>query len=85
MKFNVNSPISLTAADPGWYVQHTSPKGGIHTYRIIAWAVVSNGYDVDGGMDSQIEPVFLYAGTPYTTSEWYRDMGTECALEVLAP
>jgi hypothetical protein len=84
VKFTPNSPISLSPAAPGWYVEHSTDKGS-NTFPIIAWAVVSQGYDEDGGMDTTVEPVFLFQGTPYTASEWYRDMGPKYGIEVIAP
>ncbi|WP_330347504.1 hypothetical protein [Streptomyces sp. NBC_00582] len=85
MKYAVNSPISLTPAPEGWWVQHTAPDGTKSKSRIVAWAVVATGADDDGSMNTTVEPVFVEHGTLWTRSEWWDVMGTEHDVEVIEP
>ncbi|MEU4487350.1 hypothetical protein AB0H94_21140 [Streptomyces purpurascens] len=85
MKISINCPVSLTTAPAGWWVKHSSPDGDTWNSRIVAWAVVSAGFDEDGSMDTTIEPAFLHDGTLWTRSEWYAAMGPENGIEVVEP
>lgn len=73
---------SLIPAQPGLYVTEDSTSSSAGQYEVIAWAVVVVSYDEEGRARTMIEPVFLYDGTPYTETEWNRDMKPKHGLEL---
>ncbi|MFK0217760.1 hypothetical protein ACIQWN_06135 [Streptomyces vinaceus] len=85
MNISIHCPVSLTPAQPGWWVQHTSPDGGKFQSRIVAWAVVAVGTSEDGTTGTEVQPCFMEHGSLWTVSEWYAAMGTECSVAVVEP
>jgi len=79
-----NSTVSLIPAAPGCFVVW-EPKAERHEFPIIAWASVVQGHDENGAAWTAVEPVFIYEGTPFTESEWVRDMKPSVGLEVRVP
>ncbi|ALO09990.1 hypothetical protein AQF52_4396 [Streptomyces venezuelae] len=81
MNISLHCPISLAPAQPGWCVRNTDPEGVGIDYPIVAWAIVAVGAE-DGSTDTDIQPVFIADGHPWTVVDWYAANGDEHNLSV---
>lgn len=84
MDYAKASTVALIPAAPGCFVTW-EPKGERQEFPIIAWASVVQRHDENGAAYTAVEPVFIYEGTPYTESEWVRDMKPDVGLDVHVP
>ncbi|GAA2796566.1 hypothetical protein [Streptomyces showdoensis] len=81
MNISTSCPVSLAPAHPGWVVRNTDSDGGSLDYPIVAWAVVATGAE-DGTTDTDVQPVFIADGHPWTVIDWYAANGDEHHLAV---
>ncbi|MFI6861759.1 hypothetical protein ACIBKZ_17985 [Streptomyces sp. NPDC050421] len=71
MAYAMHATTSLVAAEPGWSVKVTDLSDGDPTIcPIVAWASVVTGFDGDGAVQTEVQPVFVAHGSTWTGAQY---------------
>jgi hypothetical protein len=81
MSYALHATTSLIPAQPGWKVCLTS--GDDRWFApLVGWAVVVVGSDSQGGMETDIQPAFVWDGIAFTPPEFRQSYDDSVLIEV---